>query len=212
VWASIPLATLRRTPAEPLPMTLSTAPVERAPGSSVLSARRRSECVVAAIAFPMEGANPLGYNARMSTFHSKYDVWLVLVLTATVAIEFVAIVAIWRNDTPWVIRAVTSLVLAGAAVLILWTLFTTDYVVTAEALRVRSGPLHWTIPLANIQSVQPSRSIIAGPALSLDRLRVEARGEALLISPKDRAGFLAALVQNDPALRKEGERVTRLAP
>jgi PH (Pleckstrin Homology) domain-containing protein len=159
----------------------------------------------------MEGARSLEYHSSMSTFQSKYDAWLVLILAATTVIELIAIVPIWTSDASWLIRAVTSLVLAGAAVLILWVLFTTDYVVTTEALRVRSGPLRWTIPLANIESVQPSRSIIAGPALSFDRLRVEAGGEELLISPKDRAGFLAALVQSDPALRQEGERVRRVA-
>ena len=51
--------------------------------------------------------------------------------------------------------------LAGAASVILWSLFKTDYMVTTDTLRVRYGPLRWSIPLSSIQSVQPSRSIIS---------------------------------------------------
>jgi hypothetical protein len=145
----------------------------------------------------------------MSTFQSKYDPWLVLLLAATVGVEGFGIVSVWTGNVPWVIRVLTSLGLLSAASFILWTLVTTDYTVTSKALCVRAGPLRWAIPLSSIRSVQPSRSVLAGPAWSLDRLYIETSGEALLISPKDRAGFLAALLQRDPALRREGDRVTR---
>lgn len=145
----------------------------------------------------------------MSTFKSKYDAWLVLLLGAAAAVEAVAVVAIWRGNASWAVRALTSSTLAVSALFILWTLVTTHYVVAADVLRVRSGPIRWTIPLSSIRSVHPSRSIIAGPAWSLDRLSIEAQGQELLISPKDRAGFLAALHQNDPALQAEGDRLTR---
>jgi uncharacterized membrane protein YdbT with pleckstrin-like domain len=158
-----------------------------------------------------DGRRGLGYASSMSTFQSKYDLWLVLLLAATVGVEGFGIVSVWTGDAPWVIRVLTSLVLVGAASLILWTLVTTDYRVTSDALRVRSGPLRWTIPLSSIRSVQPSRSVVAGPAWSLDRLRIETSEEALLISPKDRAGFLEALLQRDPALHRDGDRVTRAA-
>jgi hypothetical protein len=147
----------------------------------------------------------------MSTFQSKYDLWLVLLLAAAAGVEGVGIVSVWMGNASWGDRVITSLVLASAASFILWTLVTTDYRVTAEAIRVRCGPLRWTIPLASIRSVQPSRSVLAGPAWSLDRLCIETSDEVLLISPKDRAGFLAALIQRDPALHRDGDRVTRAA-
>ena len=147
----------------------------------------------------------------MSTFQSKYDLWFVLLLTATVGVEGFAAVHVWTGNASWLVRVLTSIMLAGAAGFILWSLFKTDYMVTTDTLRVRYGPLRWSIPLSSIQSVQPSRSVISGPAWSLDRLRVQTSGESLLISPKDRAGFLAALIQQDPALHRDGDRVTRVA-
>lgn len=148
----------------------------------------------------------------MSTFQSKYDTWLIVLMAAAVALEARALVAIWNGSASWMVGAITSLPLAISTLFILWTLLGTRYVVTADRLRIVCGPMRWTIPLASIQAVQPSRSVIAGPAWSLDRLRIEARDQELLISPKDQAGFLAALHQSDPNLQQQGDRLERRAP
>ena len=147
----------------------------------------------------------------MSTFQSKHDAWLLLSLVAAAGVGAFALVRVWDGSSSWVVAAVTSLPLAMSALFVIWTLATTDYVVTADVLRIRCGPMGWTIPLSSIQSVQPSRSIIAGPAWSLDRLSIEAGGQELLISPKDRGGFIAALLKSDPDLRQEGDHLTRRA-
>lgn len=147
----------------------------------------------------------------MSTFQSKYDAWLVLLLAAAAVVEGIAIVAIWRGNAAWPVSVVASSILAVSAAVIVWTLVNTRYMVGATTLTIRSGPIRKTIPISSIQSVQPSRSILAGPAWSLDRLRIESTAEELLISPKDRAGFLAALMLSDPNLQREGERLTRRA-
>jgi hypothetical protein len=56
---------------------------------------------------------------------------------------------------------------------------------------VRSGPFRWTIALDDIHAVTPSRDLRSGPALSLDRLRIEyGPGREILISPRDQSGFL----------------------
>jgi hypothetical protein len=76
-----------------------------------------------------------------------------------------------------------------------WTLIGTYYVVDTSSLIAYSGPFHWTIPLRDIRSVRSSRDLRSGPALSLDRLRVEfGQGRVLMISPREKEDFLADLV------------------
>jgi Bacterial PH domain len=90
--------------------------------------------------------------------------------------------------------------LFGAAIIILslclpvWLLFSTNYRTDAKSLYIRSGPFSWTIPLAEIESVTPSRSLWSSPALSLDRLEVRySGGKQILVSPRDRELFIDAL-------------------
>ena len=82
--------------------------------------------------------------------------------------------------------------------------------ITPTELIVRGGLLHWEIPLSSIQQVLPTHNMFASPALSLDRLRIEYsqkdKTRFMLISPKDKSGFLRKLAQNagDFELRDDG--------
>jgi Bacterial PH domain len=92
-----------------------------------------------------------------------------------------------------------------------WTLFGVRYIVPDAQLDIRSGPLLWSVPLASIRSVEPTRDATSSPAWSLDRLRVTATERTVLISPHDKAGLLDALQARDPGLRRDGERLVRMA-
>ncbi|MET0289911.1 MAG: PH domain-containing protein [Pseudoxanthomonas sp.] len=79
-------------------------------------------------------------------------------------------------------------------VLPLWMLLGTHYLLTAERLLIRCGPFRWRIRLAEIRAVTPTRSLLSGPALSLDRLRIDhGHWNSVLISPHAREDFLARL-------------------
>ncbi|RXQ99680.1 PH domain-containing protein [Pseudoxanthomonas composti] len=88
----------------------------------------------------------------------------------------------------------TFLGVLPALVLPLWLLLDTRYQLTAERLLVRCGPFRWRIALSEIRAVTPTRSLMSGPALSLDRLRVDyGRWRSVLISPRERQAFLDEL-------------------
>lgn len=94
--------------------------------------------------------------------------------------------------------SVGVILLIGLSVLVLclpiWMLVDTRYIVTEQTLRIRSGPQRIDIPRADIREVRPSRSWLAAPALSLDRLEVRyGQYRSVLVSPRDREGFLEAL-------------------
>ena len=84
-----------------------------------------------------------------------------------------------------------------------WVLAATDYTLTDTDLRVRSGPFRWRVPLHEIRSIAPTHNPLSSPALSLDRLRIE-HGERkwLMISPRDKDGFLRELESRRAALRR----------
>ena len=130
-------------------------------------------------------------------FPSKRDGWLVAVIWVAGALLL---------GTAWIpvvvgpygaLRVPIALVHLAAAGFAFWVLYGTGYRVGERELLVRSGPFRWRIPIDAIVSVTRSTNPISSPACSLDRLRIAyrgARGErALLVSPADRSGFLAAL-------------------
>jgi PH (Pleckstrin Homology) domain-containing protein len=128
------------------------------------------------------------------TYRSKVDgkIAAVTVLTVVVLIVTGATLPGRNHDTAIVLHAVSLFCLA----LCVWTLLGTYYVVDATSLVVRSGPFHWTVALRDIRAVQPTRDIRSGPALSLDRLRIEyGAGRVLLISPREKDAFLADLAR-----------------
>ncbi|MDP3858773.1 MAG: PH domain-containing protein [Stagnimonas sp.] len=142
-------------------------------------------------------------------FRSKIDLWLLLVLLTAMALPIA--VAIWvashheLDNRAWIVVSVAVL---PAIFIPLWILLTTNYRLEASALCVRSGPLSWQIPLSRIRTVSRTRSLLSGPALSLDRLliRFEPQGE-IMISPKDRARFLAELLRRAPDARLLPEEI-----
>jgi hypothetical protein len=138
-----------------------------------------------------------------ATFRSKVDGNLQV---AGLAMPCVALVALATNSrhggvVPLLLAILTVLV-AGVVV---WIVLSTYYEFTGNLLVAHSGPFSWRIPLEEISNVCESHSVRSGPALSMDRLELTwGAGRILLISPKDKAGFLAVLHRRAPQLGSVG--------
>lgn len=127
-------------------------------------------------------------------FDSKIDTWLIALIGASLvvsaAMPFWLAVTTGQTSTLWL----TLAVLAPTLALILWLFRSTAYNVDASQLLVTTGPFRWVVALAEIEGVSDTRSPRSAPALSLDRLEIRySGGQRLLVSPKDKAGFRAAL-------------------
>jgi len=135
-------------------------------------------------------------------FRSKVDTWLGIVIVGTISVTIaVSLTVSWLDEGSGAILMV-PLILLGAA-LPAWVLAATDYTLTDTALRVRSGPFRWRVPLDQVRSIRPTRNPLSSPALSLDRLRLEYGGRKwLMISPKDQEAFLRELESRRAALRR----------
>ncbi len=124
-------------------------------------------------------------------FRSAVDTWFYVL---ALAVPFVVI-----GSTTISFSSLSALLVIGIAALIalglpIWLIFSTYYVIEAGTLLIRSGPFSWSIPVSEIKSIRPSRSVISSPALSLNRLEIQySQGHTILVSPKDAAGFKNAL-------------------
>ena len=128
-------------------------------------------------------------------FRSAIDTWfylLTLVLPGAIFVSVVLSIGVVNTAAIGVIGVVAIFTLG----LPVWLLLSTYYLVEAGTLKVRSGPFSWVIPLNEIKSVKPSRSVLSSPALSLHRLEIHyGQGQTILVSPKDMKGFQGAIGQ-----------------
>lgn len=126
-------------------------------------------------------------------FQSKVDGWIASLIVLAVAASASAIWAVARGGT---VQGATAVLLIGlpGIVLPMWVRTRTRYPLTDDALLVSSGPFHWRVLLRDIRTIEPSRSGLSAPALSLDRVRIDdGAGRSVLISPKERKRFVEAL-------------------
>jgi hypothetical protein len=130
-------------------------------------------------------------------FSSKVDRKLGVI---GLAMPCVALIAI-RGSAGRPVLLPLALVTALVAGVVVWIVLSTYYEIAADLLIAHSGPFSWRIPLAQISRVRESHSVRSGPALSMDRLEIAwGEGKVLLISPKEKASFLAALRAHAPQL------------
>ena len=131
-------------------------------------------------------------------FRSKIDLWLI-VLLSVVALSTI-LPLFWQFS--WLL-----FVIDVAEIVLLYDMFFhTYYKIEDSRLIVKSGSaLTSAYDISSIQSVSPTRTILSAPALSLDRLKIKLKsGEDIVISPKDKQSFIAALVEQNPGIEVEG--------
>jgi uncharacterized membrane protein YdbT with pleckstrin-like domain len=128
-----------------------------------------------------------------NVYRSKVDLWLVAVTVGApvVLLEFI----LDGLNTPDKFAEVAAAVIVLAVLaLFAWIYFSTRYTITGDFLMVKSGPFSWIIPIEDISAVEPTRNALSSPALSLDRLLIRyGKSAELMISPKDKAGFMTEL-------------------
>ena len=120
-------------------------------------------------------------------FPSKVDAWLVGLVVLFLVVPGGATAF---SGAP---AGVPLLIVGSIAAFFVWLLMSTDYEVTPTTLKIRSGPLRWAVPMGSISSIRPTRNPVSSPALSLDRLEVRYGSRFILISPRDKAAFVAAV-------------------
>jgi len=146
-------------------------------------------------------------------FPTKVDAWLVTVIGLAIALSLAVGVAVVREERAtgagWIALTITVATIAGTAAVALPTF----YVLAGGHLVARSGLLRWNIPLASIESIEPTRNPLSGPAWSLDRLEVRyregTRARSILISPRHADLFVQEVARLDTGLVRTGRGLSR---
>jgi hypothetical protein len=102
-----------------------------------------------------------------------------------------------------IFKAWTGIIILACCAAFIGHLFAmTDYTVSGSMLKVRSGIIiNMVIDIATITKIEPTDSILSSPALSFDRLEVfYNKYDSVIISPKDKAGFIAKLKEINPGI------------
>jgi hypothetical protein len=135
-------------------------------------------------------------------FPSKVDWWLPVLLVVVLASAPVSL-ALGAKHTPFT-PATLAILVASLAIpfgLVGWMFADTEYVIDGSVLRVHCGPMRIVVPLDSITRIERGSSILSGMTLSLSRLCIRyGRFKEVLISPKDREGFIRAIVARVPSV------------
>jgi hypothetical protein len=131
--------------------------------------------------------------ALTKIYRSKVNIPLALL----VFVPIIAGLILTLSERTWGAAVIMGLTLIFLSAMYL----TTFYAITAEQdLVVRGGGfISRRIPIANINRLQKTRTILAGPALSMDRLYVQFdQGDAVVISPVRKSEFIETLLKINP--------------
>lgn len=132
-------------------------------------------------------------------FRSRIDAQFALIgvgLPTSLALVLV-VNGLLYGASPWW----TPLPLLLAVSACVWLLCSTSYSFEGATLLVRCGPLRRRVPLEQIFAVGDTDSVRSASAMSMDRLEIRfADNESMLVSPRDKAAFLAELQRQAPRL------------
>jgi len=144
----------------------------------------------------------------VTSFTSKVDAWVAVAIAIGPVAALAAAIGGTSSGAPGTAIVGWLVVVAVAAlyVLIVWPI---AYELHPTELVVRFGRMRTRIAYGDIRGVQPSRSLVAGPSYSTDRLAIDrgSRGLPVLVSPADRDRFLADLDMRTTHLRRDGNRL-----
>ncbi|MDE9407765.1 PH domain-containing protein [Acinetobacter nosocomialis] len=135
-------------------------------------------------------------------FRSKIDWWLLLifvVITANIIFKIYQEVHHSSISTNF-----SHLMIYSLVIVVIWLpIFSTYYVVEKNILVIKSLIFRWKINIDDITQIEPTHNPLSSPALSLDRLKISyiknGRIAKVMISPKDKEGFLNTLRKNPNA-------------
>ena len=126
------------------------------------------------------------------TFRSKVDTWLAALVIIAAFSALAGVVYAGRIDPRiWPFGLMFVVITVGLPA---WIYGSTCYDLDDHSLHIRSGPLRWRIPIADISAMTETRNPLGSPALSLDRLQIHyGGGKIVMISPLSKDAFVRAV-------------------
>ena len=136
----------------------------------------------------------------METFRSKVDGLFLVSAGVVVAVSIAAALGAAATGT----GVLPALVMLPGVALVFWIWRSTRYVVTETSLVVTCGLGKSSVPLAAITALRRTSTVLAAPALSLDRLEVQHAEGVVVVSPAERERFVALVTARNPRIDVSG--------
>ena len=129
----------------------------------------------------------------MRVYRSRVDTWLAVVLAGSFLLMLSIFILPLINGAPiWPDLTITGGLFAVYSAFIGWLYLATKYKVSDTKVIIDGGLFKVTIPFSSIESIIKTKSVVASPAFSLDRLEITyEKTKTILISPKRQDEFLA---------------------
>lgn len=127
-------------------------------------------------------------------FEVKKDRWLMALVIGPFVIAFVAILASFAfeplTEVQWpIVFTFLLFIFMGTFI---WQMYTQSYyALDQDVLRIKFGPFKLKIAYVDITDIKPSKNMLSGMALSLDRVAIYKKGRLWqLVSPVDKERFI----------------------
>ena len=137
----------------------------------------------------------------MKTYQAKIDYWIF----GFIAILLISISLFMISQELWGGLSIILLVM----ILLLSVIFNSKYEILEYDLKLNCGFLyHKTIHISEIRKTVATRNPLSAPAPSLDRIAIYyGKGKMILVSPKDKAEFIAHLQKINPTIVNTEEKM-----
>ncbi|MEX0360753.1 MAG: PH domain-containing protein [Allomuricauda sp.] len=121
--------------------------------------------------------------AEFVKYRSKVGIGLLLFVLVSFGIGGYYLILDWK----WGV----GLIHFGALALILYLFFSISYVITGKELLINYGAFYQKkIIVGSITRIKETRNPLSSPAASLDRLEISYDSGFILVSPKNKKGFI----------------------
>ncbi|WP_139343293.1 PH domain-containing protein [Virgibacillus siamensis] len=132
-------------------------------------------------------------------FTSKKDATYSLIFWGTVVFVFFSILLSFSLTVPGIIIGIIGLMAIG---FMLWIWFGTGYRIENHVIKIKNGPFRSEIAIQDINSIGKTKSLMATPALSVERLTLRyGKYSEMLLSPKNEKEFVELLLAKNPQIK-----------
>ena len=136
----------------------------------------------------------------MLNFQSKKDIWLAVLIWGVIILMFFMMIT-EQNIVVYIVGILNN-------ALLLWLWFGTNYKIDDEYLIVRSGPFKSTIDIKSIKKLRATKTLLAGPALSIDRIEIQyKRYDSVIVSPKEKNKFIESLLSKNKSIEVDDKLI-----
>ena len=136
----------------------------------------------------------------MLNFQSKKDIWLAVLIWGVIILMFFMMIT-EQNIVVYIVGILNN-------ALLLWLWFGTNYKIDDENLIVKSGPFKSTIDIKSIKKLRATKTLLAGPALSIDRIEIQyKRYDSVIVSPKEKNKFIESLLSKNKSIEVDDKLI-----